>query len=208
MKVELSKELARGWGMTKVKEISIIITCLILSLKFGTDVKDYVRWRIFPSKSGSIVYPFQNSTSSTGTTTETLAKPKRWSTPPPELEPPNDHPPLSIIVGAYSYTVHYTTNEWLRLNDCGAVTMHDSHTIWLARSDLDPRQDLMHELFHISKQAAADQHWNFSEEEHDTPETMDHAFIRPAAPEFLLILRRNPKLVAWLTDLNHSSVGE
>jgi hypothetical protein len=36
----------------------------------------------------------------------------------------------------------------------------------------------------------------------------DHDFINPSAPELLLILRRNPKLTAWLTDPEHNDEWE
>ena len=49
----------------------------------------------------------------------------KWSSsssPPPEVAPPRDHPPLEIVVGKSTYSIHYTTREWLLANDWSAVT--------------------------------------------------------------------------------------
>lgn len=183
-----------------VQRIVVSIVCIVLSVKFGFDAKDSIKWATHPTLMGQL--SFSNIAAST-----TTPSPAKWSTNPPELNPPADHPPLRIVVDAYEYTVHYTTREWLTLNGCEAATMHGSRTIWLSRSETDPRQIMMHELFHVAKYAAGQRHWSFPAEA-NTMENANHDFISPAAPEFLLILRRNPALVRWLTDLNHGSISE
>jgi hypothetical protein len=184
--------------MSRFKDLCIISACLVLSVNYGWEVKKQIYyWR--HQSDAAITLPM------TFTQPESKAKPEQWTTRPPEVEPPEDHPPLTIIGGIGTFTVHYTTHEWLLANDSGAVTIWKAgnalglqglnNTIWMYRGDLTPRATLMHELFHVAKGLGDQQNWH-----NDDAAGQDHEFISNAAPELLLILRRNPKLVAWLMD--------
>ena len=186
--------------MKTIRDLVLILTGLVVSVKFGFDAKWYVK-RLFWPQANTIT--LGSNISSTVVAHEA----KRWSSQPPEVLPPSDHPPLQIVVGATYYSVHYTTHEWLLMNQCSTVTFHDKREIWMSRGDSDPRQELMHELFHVAKHEGAER-WTFAGEERNTPETQDHDFIRPAAPELLLILRRNPELVTWLMNSAHNDSAE
>jgi hypothetical protein len=133
---------------------------------------------------------------------------EKWSSDPPEVAPPPDHPPLEIIAGEFIFTVHYTTREWLLANDCGALTMLDKHQIWLPVGWGYPRDTLMHELLHVAKYAGLRAHFDEGYKGRNPFEYQDHDFIVPAAPEVLQLLRRNPKLTAWLTDPEHKEGWE
>jgi hypothetical protein len=126
----------------------------------------------------------------------------RWSSssPPPEVAPPRDHPPLQIVVGKSTYSIHYTTREWLLANDWSAVTNEQKQQIWMSPGMDTPREVLMHELLHVAKVAGSESGFDKYWENLNPFEYEDHDFINPSAPELLLILRRNPKLTAWLTD--------
>jgi hypothetical protein len=132
----------------------------------------------------------------------------KWSSYPPEVPPPADHPPLSIVAGEFTFTVHFTTREWLLANDCIAATMLDKHQIWLPVGWGYPRETLMHELLHVAKYAGLQAHIDEGYDGRNAFEYQDHDFIIPAAPEVLLLLRRNPKLTAWLTDPGHNEAWE
>lgn len=125
----------------------------------------------------------------------------KWSGDPPELPPPSQHPPLEIVAGEFTFTVHYTTREWLLANDCEAATFTDKHQIWMSRSSGSSRDVLMHELFHVAKYVGARPAAEPEAYAGRNPfEYQDHEFINPAAPALLLMLRRNPQLTAWLTE--------
>jgi hypothetical protein len=132
----------------------------------------------------------------------------KWSSPPPEIAPPRDHPPLEIVVGKSIYSIHYTTEEWLLANDCGAVTFQDKQQIWMSAGEGSPRTVLMHELLHVSKLAGSEAGFDKYYGDRNPFEYQDHDFINPSAPELLLILRRNPKLTAWLMDSEHNDSWE
>lgn len=125
-------------------------------------------------------------------------------TQPPDLTPPSDHPPLHFTAGAYTYTIHYTTREFLSLNDCGGYTSFDSHTVWMDINDgtrwgTTDREVLTHELMHIAIHVATDElHLVYTGQ--NTGKNANHDYIAPAAPSFLEIMQENPKLVAWLSE--------
>jgi hypothetical protein len=132
----------------------------------------------------------------------------KWSSPPPEIAPPRDHPPLEIVVGKSTYSIHYTTEEWLLANDCSAVTFQEKQQIWTSTGEASPRTVLMHELLHVAKLAGSEAGFDKYYGDRNPFEYQDHDFINPSAPELLLILRRNPKLTAWLTDAEHNDSWE
>ena len=122
---------------------------------------------------------------------------------PPEVSPPSEHPPLEIVAGQFTFTIHYTTREWLLANDCDAATFTDKHQIWMSRTSGSSRGILMHELFHVAKYVGSLPSAEPDPNEYagqNAFEYQDHEFIYPSAPAFLLILRRNPQLTAWLTQ--------
>jgi hypothetical protein len=132
----------------------------------------------------------------------------KWSSPPPEIAPPRDHPPLEIVVGKSTYSIHYTTEEWLLANDCSAVTFQGKQQIWMSLSQSSPRTVLMHELLHVAKLAGSEAGFDKYYGDINPFEYEDHDFINPSAPELLLILRRNPKLTDWLMDAQHTDSWE
>jgi hypothetical protein len=132
----------------------------------------------------------------------------KWSSPPPEIAPPRDHPPLEIVVGKSTYSIHYTTEEWLLANDCSAVTFQAKQQIWMSLGQSSPRTVLMHELLHVAKVAGSEAGFDKYYGDVNPFEYEDHDFINPSAPELLLILRRNPKLTDWLMDAQHTDSWE
>lgn len=191
--------------MMRTRDIAIVITCLLLSANSGFELKDKVHYAFM-----------KHDTSYTLASPAIAAKADivQWSSRPPEVRPPSDHPPLTIVGGADVYTIHYTTHEWLRDNQSGAATFEDieddypalhglNHTIWMYSGDPAPRATLMHELFHVAKYLGDGQGWKFSD-----PPGQNHDFISTAAPEFLLLMRRNPGLVKWLSDNSKPTMQE
>ena len=184
----------------RVRDLVVIATCLIATALYVLDSK----WRIkelFSRQKPTVTF----SSISSVTTPDEVAGPA-WASSPPEVNPPPDHPPLSILGSDKSYTIHYTTHEWLMVNESGAVTVNKAGggamglagldgTIWLYRGDPNPRATVMHELFHMAKYLGDRQHWH-----NNDPPGQNHEFISSAAPELLIILRRNPRLVTWLMD--------
>lgn len=122
--------------------------------------------------------------------------PALFATPPPEIRPPRDHPPLKIVAGQYLYTVHYTTHAYMSHNGVAAYTDVAAHQIWLQREPhADTRETVIHELLHVALREAGgpqrgDDHGDILTEGHDV--------INPAAPGFAEILEDNPRLTAWL----------
>jgi len=106
-----------------------------------------------------------------------------WSGGPPEVPPPPDHPPLQFVAGEFTFTVHYTTREWLLANDCEAATFTDKQQIWMSRST-GGRDVLTHELFHVAKYVGSRPSAEPQPAEYpgQNPfEYQDHEFINPAA---------------------------
>lgn len=123
---------------------------------------------------------------------------------PPELEPPADHPPLKLVIGASVYSVHYTNQDWLESINCLAYTSYFDHAIWFMRGGPSPRRSMMHELLHISKhEARIEDDLEGLRQERTSASADSHRFIVPVAPQLLKLLRQNPKLVAWLIDVRH-----
>jgi hypothetical protein len=125
-----------------------------------------------------------------------------FTTAPPVLAPPLDHPPLSIIAGAWVYHVRFTTKQYLTMNECDGYTDYKTHEVWLRRGDRNLRDTVMHELMHIAKHMADEDHITWSGP--TTGFNANHDYIEPAAPEMLSILAANPSLVRWLTADPHT----
>lgn len=124
---------------------------------------------------------------------------------PPYVPPPMDHPPLKIVAGAYTYSVRYTTQEYLDLNHCGGYTNFNTREIWLATSygkfRIPLRAVVMHELMHVAMEVATGEQ-NLIYSGPNVGVNRNHDYIEPAAPALLEIMQENPKLVAWLGE-NH-----
>jgi len=115
---------------------------------------------------------------------------------PPVVQAPPDHPPETIIAGASSYHVIYTTKEWLHANQCVALTDHSKQEIIVYNEGArDIRFTMMHELMHVARHMTDE-----IDTSNNTGMDEDHNFIEPVAPELLILLRDNPKLVSWLTS--------
>lgn len=181
--------------MSRFRDAVVSLLCAVLVVYYAMEIHSH--WS----------YTWAKQVTFSNLTTAGTAKPaeveSKWQSAPPELTPPPDHPPLSIVGGEFSYKIHYTTHEWLIANDSSAITVHTggadglrglSHTIWMYKGDPNPRGTLMHELFHVAKTLGDLQNWHFD----DAP-GQDHEFISPASQELLILMRRNPALVAWLT---------
>lgn len=100
-------------------------------------------------------------------------------------------PPTRVEVGAFIFDVVIGEGHTNVSNDRGTTDFHKLRiTIDGDLNEQHQRKVLLHEVMHAAVFAARDNHSvKFTEEE----------WVGQSAPMLLLVLRRNPELVAYLT---------
>jgi len=163
------------------------INLLLWTVSLGLDIENRIRYRLKSSSDSSVVVlqgnlPTRIAGSADNSTDVVPA--------------PRNHPPLRIVCGAYVFNVVYASHEWMQNTHRYAMTNMEERRIVLdrQRSDAEVREDVLHELIHISLWEA-DGKWLMPS---GTPE--EEGYIKPIAPRLRDILADNPRLVRWLTQ--------
>lgn len=135
---------------------------------------------------------------------------KSWSVPSvdfgwdlriPLVKPPHDHPPAKFYVGRKTYEIRFGDETYLHEHNVAGLTEYDIQIVYLTRTDLELRDTLLHEIFHVLM-CDADSFDKFEGEwqEHVDPQSNDnHRWILPMTPQMLQFFRQNRKLVEWLS---------
>lgn len=174
----------------KVLGVVAILWFVLAAVHEGFVVKSYIRG-VMAGETSTLTFSSGSLVSRTVVALPQVDESKR----PPEIQPPRDHPPLRLIVGADSWTVHYTTRDALHARGCDGFENNATHEIWLPRKIIysDARADLLHEILH----AALSESRKGQQAVYDQDE---NSFVEPMAPQLLQVLQDNPTLVAWLTE--------
>lgn len=113
----------------------------------------------------------------------------------PILNPPHNPPPGIVKIGAFFYTVHWTSAGALEAWHAYALSDHEVREIWLnPKRNTELRDDMMHELLHCAKNIGS--LGNRSTTDYDPEENV----IQMTSPTLLSILYDNPKLEKWLME--------
>lgn len=144
--------------------------------------------------------PASTWVTSSGSLTLTLPQPRAagFKTKPPVIKPPIDHPPLKVVLGAYTYNVRFTTKKYLRANECYAYTNLDTQEIWLngEMGHHELRENMLHELMHAALQAHRAEYGSMAFSSAYLND--ENTFVTPLAPDLLDAFRDNPELAKWL----------
>lgn len=174
-----------GYFAAVMGAIALTIWTITLGIELAERVH-YLSERLHPAKVDVLTLTGRMTTAENST----IADESTDSVPVPK-----DHPPLKITCGAHTFTVVYASHDWLqrKKNPAWAMSQMDKELIVLdrQRSASDVREDVIHELIHISI-------WNGGGKWAGAP-SEEEGYVKVAAPTLRDILADNPNLVKWLT---------